>query len=127
MYVEFLFALFPLFLCCRLMMVRFRAKPSGQECGRDSSVGKATRYGLDGPGIECRWWREFPQPSRTALGPTQPPIQWVPGLYQRVKRPGRGLDHRPPSSAEVKERVEIYLSPPLGFRGLFQGEICLLF
>ena len=23
--------------------------------GRDSSVGMATRYGLDGPGIESRW------------------------------------------------------------------------
>jgi hypothetical protein len=43
-------------------------------------VGIATRYGLDGPGIECWWRREFPQPSRLALWPTQPPIQWVPGL-----------------------------------------------
>ena len=48
--------------------------------GRDSSVGIATRYGLDGPGIESQWGRGFPHPSRPALGPTQPPIQWVPGL-----------------------------------------------
>ena len=48
--------------------------------GRDSSVGIATRYGLDGPGIESRWWRDFPYPSRPALGPTQPPVQWVRGL-----------------------------------------------
>jgi hypothetical protein len=42
--------------------------------------------------------------SRTALGPTQPPIQWVPGaLSLGVKRPGREADHSPPSSAEVKE------------------------
>ena len=26
-----------------------------QQGGRDSSVGIATRYGLDGPGIESRW------------------------------------------------------------------------
>jgi hypothetical protein len=51
-----------------------------QLVGRDSSVGIATRYGLDGPGIESRWGRDFPHPSRPALGPTQPPIQWVPGL-----------------------------------------------
>ena len=48
--------------------------------GRDSSVGKATRYGLDGPGIEFRWGRDFPHPSRPALRPTQSPVQWVPGL-----------------------------------------------
>jgi hypothetical protein len=44
---------------------------------RDSSVGIATRYGLDVPGIESRWGRDFPQPSRVALGPTQPPVQGV--------------------------------------------------
>jgi hypothetical protein len=48
--------------------------------GRDSSVDILTRYGLDGPGIESRWGRDFPHLSRLALGPTQPPIQWVPGL-----------------------------------------------
>ena len=42
---------------------------------RDSSVGMATRYGMDGPEIESRWGRDFPQPSRPALGPTQPPIR----------------------------------------------------
>ena len=45
-----------------------------KKVGRDSSVGIATRYGLDGPGIESRWGRDFPHPSRPALGPTHPPI-----------------------------------------------------
>jgi DNA-binding sugar fermentation-stimulating protein len=31
------------------------------------------------------------------------------GSFPGVKRPGRGVDHPPPSSAEVKERVELYL------------------
>jgi len=48
--------------------------------GRDSSVGIASRYGLDGPGIELLWGRDFPHPSRPALAYTQPPVQWVPGL-----------------------------------------------
>ena len=50
--------------------------------GRDSSVGIEIRYGLDGPGIESRWWRVFPYQSRPALGPTRPLIQSVPGLYR---------------------------------------------
>ena len=58
--------------------------------GRDSSVGIATRYGLDGPGIESRWGGpDFPHPSRPALVPTQPPVQWVPGLSRGWS--GRGV------------------------------------
>jgi hypothetical protein len=42
---------------------------------RGSSIGIATRYGMDGLGIEHRWGRDFPNPSLPALGPTQPPTQ----------------------------------------------------
>jgi hypothetical protein len=50
--------------------------------GWDSSVDTATRYGLNGPGIEFRRSRVFPYPSRPALGPILPPIQWVSGHYR---------------------------------------------
>jgi hypothetical protein len=50
--------------------------------------------------------------SPPVLGPTQPPIQWVPGaLSAGVKWPGREADHSPPKSAEVKN-TWIYTSTP---------------
>jgi hypothetical protein len=50
--------------------------------------------------------------SRPALGPTQPPIHWVPGaLSLGVKRPGREADHSPPSRSEVGQRMCGAISP----------------
>ena len=63
--------------------------------GRDSAVGIANRYGLDSPGIESRWGRDFSHSFRPALERTQPPMQWVPGLSRVVKRPGPGVDYPP--------------------------------
>jgi hypothetical protein len=45
-----------------------------------------------------------------SMSPTQPPIQWVPG----VKRPGREADHSSPATAEVK-KMWIYTSTLLYF------------
>jgi len=80
--------------------------------GRDSSVGIATRYGLDGPGIESRWGARFSAPT----GPGAHPASYTMGTgsLPGVKRPGRGVDHPPPSSAEDKERVKLYLYSPSG-------------
>jgi len=56
--------------------------------------------------------------SRPALGPTQPPTQWVAGaLSPEVKWPGREADNSPPSSAEVKNAWR-YTSTPNTFSWL---------
>jgi len=56
----------------------------------------------------------FTTVSRTVLGPTQPPIQWVPGaLFLEVKRPRLEADHSPPSSAEVKNAWSYTSTPPI--------------
>jgi hypothetical protein len=84
------------------------------EVGRDSVVGIATHYGLDSPGIESRWGRDFPHPSRPALGSTHLLIQWVPCLFPADKAAGPWRWPPTPSRAEVKERVEVHLFSPSG-------------
>ena len=51
---------------------------------RSSVGGTATRYGLDGLGIESKWERDFPHPSSPALWHTQLPVKWVMTVF-----PGR--------------------------------------
>jgi hypothetical protein len=78
--------------------------------GRDSIVSIATHYRLDGPGIESWWGWDFLHLSRLVLGLTQSPIQ-LPGIFPE---PGHGVECLPPSSAKVKEKVELYLYSPSG-------------
>jgi hypothetical protein len=79
---------------------------------RHSAGLRAGRSGFSGS-ISGEGWEFFSSASRTALEPTEPPVQWVPGaLFLGVRRPGREADHSPPSSAEVKEWVELYLHSP---------------
>jgi hypothetical protein len=82
--------------------------------GRGSSVGIASRYGLDGPGSNPGGGgRDLPHLSRPTLGPNQPAsytmrIVSFPGL----KRPGSGVEHPPIARAEVNERVKLYFYSP---------------
>jgi len=77
--------------------------------GRDSVVIRATRYGLDGPGIESRWGARYFTPLQTGLGAHPASYTMGTGFFPEVKRPEHGVDVPPPSSAEVKEIVELYL------------------
>ena len=57
--------------------------------GRDSSVGIATRYGMDGPGIESRWGARFSAPVQTGPGTHSASYTIGTGSFPGVKRPGR--------------------------------------
>ena len=80
--------------------------------GHDSSAGIATAYGLDGPGIESRCGEIF----RTCPDRPWGPLNLLYNGYRVFpggkERPGRDADSSPPSSAEVKNRVELYLYSP---------------
>jgi hypothetical protein len=85
---------------------------TGFQVGRDSSVGIATVYGLDDPGSN---------PGGGEIFRTCPDRPWGPPslLYNGHRvfpggkvRPGRDADPSPPSSADVKNRVELYLYSP---------------
>ena len=69
--------------------------------GRGSSVGIATRYGLDGLGIEFRCGARFSVPVQTGPGAYPASYTMRTGSFPGVKRPGRGADHPPHLSAEV--------------------------
>jgi len=81
--------------------------------GRDSSVGEANCYGLDGPGSNAGGGEIFRNRPDSPWGP--------PGLVQNwyqvipVGKTARAWHWPPiPSSAEVKESVELYLYSPSG-------------
>ena len=79
-----------------------------------SSVGIATRYGLDGPGIESRCGARFSAPVQTGPGAHPASHTMGTGSFPGVKRMGRGFEHSSPSSSQVKERVQLYIHSPSG-------------
>jgi hypothetical protein len=75
---------------------------------RDGSVGMTSRLPARRQGQETFL---YVKASKPAVGPIQPPIQWVQwALAPGAKLSGREADHSPPNSAEVKNREAI---PPL--------------
>jgi hypothetical protein len=89
---------------------------------RESVVSLATSYRLNGRevgvliSVGCRI---FSKSSRSVLRSIQPPIQLIPGaLSPGVKRPSREVDHSPPTSAEVKKNVNLYIHSPIRLHGV---------
>ena len=78
--------------------------------GRDGVVGTATCYGLNVPGIESRVGDIFRSRPDRPGGPTNPSTVYngYRVVFPGVKWSGGGVDHLPPSSGEVKERVDLY-------------------
>jgi hypothetical protein len=76
-------------------------------CSRDSDSLRAGRYGDQIP-VGAKFF------ALVRTGPGVHPTSYTMGTesFPRVKRPGRGLKHQPPSSAEVKEII-LYLSSSL--------------
>jgi hypothetical protein len=58
-------------------------------------------------GIKSQMGRDLPHSCGPALGPTQPPIQWVPGHLRMYNSRNVALTTPTPSSVEVKERVDV--------------------
>ena len=68
----------------------------------------------DNSGLESRLGQDilvFSKRFRPALGPTQTPTQWAPGL----KRPGPEVGHSPPSCAELQVTGSVHTLPLYGF------------
>jgi hypothetical protein len=61
----------------------------------------------------------FSTSSRPTLGPTQAPIQWVPG----VKRPGSEADHSPSTSIKVKNTWIYTFTPPIHLHGVVLNKL----
>ena len=73
-----------------------------------SVVGVATGW----PEIESLCERSFRNPSRSALGPTHSPIEWVPCVFPVGKRPGRDFGYPPHLASRLKKEYNYSFPPP---------------
>ena len=80
--------------------------------GRGGVVGTATPHGHDGPRIETRWRAKIAAPVQTGPGSNLASYKTGTGLCLGVEQVERGVNHPPPSSVEVKGRVELHLYLP---------------
>ena len=86
---------------------------------RDSSVGIATRYGLDGPGIESRWGAKLSARVHIGYESHTASCTMGNGSFLGVKQPGRGVDHPPHLGSRIKKEESYTSTHRLGLRSLF--------
>jgi hypothetical protein len=84
-------------------------------CGTGSSVGIATGYGLDGPGIESRWGQRYFSHVQTGPGAHLASCTMGTGSFPGVNRQGRGADHLPPlvPRSRMSRAIPLLPSRPL--------------
>jgi len=71
--------------------------------GRDSSVGIATCYEMDGPGIASQWGARFSATVQPGPGVHPTSCKMSTESFPLVKRPGRVVNYSPSTSVEVKK------------------------
>jgi hypothetical protein len=90
------------------------------DLGRDSTVGIATRYRLDGQGTESRRRRDFPRLSRPGL---PSPLYNGTGSFPGVKRPRPAVDQSPYLAPRLKKEQSYTSTPLSGHSWPLLGEI----
>jgi hypothetical protein len=92
-------------------------------CAPGSVVGIANGYGLDGLGIDSQWGVGFPHLCTPALGPTQPPVQWVPG-FSRGKIAAKAWRWiLTPLQCQGHESIQLYLYSLYGLSSLYRASV----
>jgi len=86
-----------------LCLPRILDKHIRDRVGRDSSVGIATRYGLDNREIESRWGTRFF--AAVQMDPEAHPASYTMGTgsFPGVKWPRRGVNHPPHTAPRLKK------------------------
>ena len=99
------------YLCCVCCTVRTKVKTQDNQ-DAETNTDKVQRENKKTK--KRHMGSRFLNLSRPSLGPIHISVQWVPFYFQGVKQPWRDANHPPPSSAEVKVKVELYLYSPSG-------------
>jgi len=93
--------------------------------GRDSSVGIATTLRAGRSGDRVPVGTRFSVPVQTGPGAHPASYTMDTGSFPGVKRPGSGVDHPLHLAPRLKREYNYTFVPPLGLRGLFEGELYL--